>query len=114
ALPIYEEAEEHGNRFRERFALPTTERLIAVYYGYLHRVIPLYGKLYLGNQHLCFRSIIPGTKTKMILPLKDIENVHKEEGFRFGYHGLVVVVRGHEEIFFEFGQHDTREDCCIT
>lgn len=47
----------------------------------------------------------------MILPLRDVENVHTEEGFRFGYYGLVVVIRGHEELFFEFGGADARNDC---
>lgn len=48
------------------------------------------------------------------MPLKDIENVNKEKGFRFGYSGLVVVVKGHEELFFEFAQPDIRDDCCVT
>lgn len=50
----------------------------------------------------------------MILPLKDIENVDKEKGFRFGYSGLVIVVRGHEELFFEFSRPDARDDCAVT
>lgn len=108
------DALEHGDRFRTRFALPETERLTAVYFGYLHRVLPLYGKIYLSNRNFCFRSMVPGTKTKMVLPLKDIENVDKEKGFRFGYSGLVTTIRGHEELFFEFGQVDTRDDCAIT
>lgn len=49
-----------------------------------------------------------------MLPLKDIENVDKEKGFRFGYSGLVVVIRGHEELFFEFGAADARDDCAVT
>jgi sterol 3beta-glucosyltransferase len=74
-------------------------------------VLPLYGKIYISDRTFCFRSLLPGTRTKLILPLKDIENVDKEKGFRFGYSGLVVVIKGHEEIFFEFGQPDTRDDC---
>lgn len=62
------DALEHGNRFRQRFALPSSERLVSVYFAYLHRVIPVYGKIYLGSQHICFRSIIPGTKTKVCNP----------------------------------------------
>lgn len=58
-------AQEHGMSFRARFALPSQERLIAVYFGYLHRVLPLYGKIYLSNRSFCFRSILPGTKTKV-------------------------------------------------
>ncbi|KAK6363189.1 Sterol 3-beta-glucosyltransferase [Orbilia blumenaviensis] len=100
-----------SERFRLRFALPESENLIAVYFGYLSRVLPLYGKIYLGDQHFCFRSIVPGTRTRMILPLRDIENVDGEKGFRFSYHGLVVTIRGHEELFFEFASLDNRDDC---
>lgn len=104
----------YGDRFRAHFALPTSEKLQATYFGYLQRVLPLYGKIYVSDRKLCFRSLLPGTRTKMILPLNDIENVDKEKGFRFGYSGLVVVLRGHEELFFEFGQVDVRDDCAIT
>ncbi|OJJ51389.1 hypothetical protein ASPZODRAFT_55956 [Penicilliopsis zonata CBS 506.65] len=103
-----------GDRFRAHFALPSTEKLQATYFAYLHRVLPLYGKIYIGQKKLCFRSLLPGTRTKMILPIKDIENVEKEKGFRFGYHGLVVIIRGHEELFFEFNDADTRDDCAVT
>lgn len=103
-----------GERFRGHFALPASEKLQAAYFGYLHRVLPLYGKIYISNRNYCFRSLLPGTRTKMVLPLKDIENVDKEKGFRFGYSGLVVVIRGHEELFFEFGQAEIRDDCAVT
>ncbi|KAK2735674.1 Sterol 3-beta-glucosyltransferase [Onygenales sp. PD_40] len=104
----------HGDRFRAHFALPQTEKLQATYFAYLHRVIPLYGKVYISNRKFCFRSLLPGTRTKMILPLRDIENVEKEKGFRFGYHGLVVIIQGHEELFFEFNTADGRDDCAVT
>ncbi|RFU27887.1 hypothetical protein B7463_g8437, partial [Scytalidium lignicola] len=109
-----EQASGSGDRFREYFALPSSEKLQAAYFGYLHRVLPLYGKIYISDRSFCFRSLLPGTRTKLILPLKDVENVHKEKGFRFGYSGLVVVIRGHEEIFFEFGQSDIRDDLAVT
>ncbi|KAL1967591.1 hypothetical protein VTN77DRAFT_3106 [Rasamsonia byssochlamydoides] len=109
-----EHSDSHGDRFRAHFALPSTEKLQATYYGYLHRVLPLYGKIYIGNTKFCFRSLLPGTRTKMILPIKDIENVEKEKGFRFGYQGLVLIIRGHEELFFEFNTSDSRDDCAVT
>ena len=104
----------HGDRFRAHFALPQTEKLQATYFGFLHRVLPLYGKIYISNNKFCFRSLLPGTRTKLILPLKDIENVDKEKGFRFGYLGLVLVIRGHEELFFEFSSVENRDDCTVT
>ena len=104
----------YGDRFRAYFALPESEKLQATYFGYLHRVLPLYGKIYISNRKFCFRSLLPGTTTKMILPLKDIENIDKEKGFRFGYSGLVIVIRAFEELFFEFSQAEVRDDCAVT
>ncbi|KIW11227.1 hypothetical protein PV08_10527 [Exophiala spinifera] len=104
----------HGDRFRAHFALPPTEKLRATYFAFLHRVLPLYGKIYISNRKFCFRSLLPGTRTKLVLPLKDIENATKEKGFRFGYHGLVLVIRGYEELFFEFNSSDHRDDCTVT
>ena len=104
----------HGDRFREHFTLPASEKLQATYFGFLQRVIPLYGKIYVSNKNVCYRSLFKGTRTKMVLPLKDIETVDKEKGFRFGYSGLVIVIRGHEELFFEFSQPEARDDCAVT
>lgn len=109
-----EQAAGSGDRFRDHFALPASEKLQAAYFGYLHRVLPLYGKIYISDRSFCFRSLLPGTRTKLILPLRDVENVDKEKGFRFGYSGLVIVIKGHEELFFEFGQADIRDDCAVT
>ncbi|KAL2809204.1 hypothetical protein BJX63DRAFT_370462 [Aspergillus granulosus] len=106
--------EKDAERFRAHFALPPTEKLQAAYYVHLHRMVPLFGKIYLSQNRLCFRTLLPGTRTKMILPLKDLENVEKEKGFRFGYHGLVLIIRGHEELFFEFSDLGSRDDCAVT
>ncbi|PKS12321.1 hypothetical protein jhhlp_001621 [Lomentospora prolificans] len=103
-----------NERFRAHFALPETEKLQSVYFGHLFRVLPLYGKIYISDQNLCFRSLLIGTRTKLILPLRDIENVNKEKGFTFGYSGLVLVIRGHEELFFEFNRSEIRDDCTVT
>ena len=102
----------YGDNFRAHFALPESERLQATYFGFLHRVLPLYGKIYIGNKKFCFRSTLPGTKTKLVLPIKDIENVNKD--LRFGYPALVIVIRGHEELFFHFYQSEDRDDCAVT
>lgn len=100
-------------RFQDHFALPRTEKLRATYFGYFMRVLPLYGKVYMSDRNFCFRSLIAGSRTKLILPIRDIENVTKSSGFRFGYAGLVVVIRGHEELFFEFGDSALRDDLAV-
>ncbi|KAF2232796.1 glycosyltransferase family 1 protein [Viridothelium virens] len=101
-------------RFRKHFALGDNEELHATYFAYLHRVLPLYGKIYISKRYFCFRSLLPGTRTKLLLPLKDVENVTKEKGFRYNHSGLVLAIRGHEELFFEFSPAELRDDCAVT
>jgi sterol 3beta-glucosyltransferase len=45
----------------------------------------------------------------MALPIRDILAVQKCRATRFNQHGLVVIVRGHEELFFEFGAEEKRD-----
>lgn len=52
-------------RFQSHFALPPSEKLLASYYGYVFRTFPFYGKMYLSKFHFCFRSLLPGIKTKV-------------------------------------------------
>lgn len=52
-------------RFQTHFALPPTEGLLGSYYGYVFRTFPFYGKVYLSKRHFCFRSLLPGIKTKV-------------------------------------------------
>ena len=44
----------------------------------------------------------------MILPIRDVLSTETSKAFRFGHHGLVVIVRGHEELFFEFAEESKR------
>lgn len=44
----------------------------------------------------------------MVLPIVDMIAVQRARAYRLGYHGLVVVVRGHEEIFFELSSRERR------
>lgn len=45
----------------------------------------------------------------MALPVRDILAVEKSKATRFGHYGLIVIIRGHEELFFEFGAKDRRD-----
>ena len=44
----------------------------------------------------------------MILPIRDILTVEMTKATRFGHYGLTVIIKGHEELFFEFGFEDRR------
>ncbi|KAI5475372.1 hypothetical protein MNV49_001476 [Pseudohyphozyma bogoriensis] len=103
-------------KFRKNFGLTEKESVVAVFHAYLFRGIPNYGKVYISTSFFCFRSVgiqnslLP--KTQMILPLEDILGMSKHRSFRIGYSGLIVVIKGHEELFLEL-QSSERRDACI-
>ena len=109
-----EDAAKAAEHFRDHFALPESEQLQSSFFCSLQRILPIYGKIYISSHYFCFRSLMPGSRTKIIIPFRDVENVNKEKGFRFTYHGLAVVIRGHEELFFEFSKAEYRDECAIT
>lgn len=93
--------------------------------GYIFRLLPVYGRLYVSTNFFCFKSSGPLTaKTKvcpiynschlcstgqqMVLPFRDILATETSKATRFGHHGLTVIIKGHEEVFFEFGAEDRR------
>ena len=43
-----------------------------------------------------------------MLPIRDILAIEKTRATRFGHHGLIVIIKGHEELFFEFSFEDRR------
>lgn len=101
-------------RFQSHFGLPHTDRLASTFFCWLHKTVPLYGKVYMSKRHFCFRSLWYGTKIKLVISFKDIVTVHKQRGFRWGYSGMVLVIKGHEELFLEFGSAGLRDECAVT
>lgn len=100
------------NNFRNSFSLGPECGLVAIYYVHLKRNFPVYGKLYLGKDQLCFKSKIPGVSTKMILPLKDIQKCEKNK-WHMRYYGISIKVRGGRELQIDFGRHKSRDDCRV-
>ncbi|CAE6515254.1 unnamed protein product [Rhizoctonia solani] len=98
-------------KFRSTFALDEKEALLGCIPGSLFRVLPVFGRLYVSTNYFCFRSSQPLTRTRMMIPIRDILATEKQKPFRFGQHGLVVVIKGHEELFFEFGSVERRDEC---
>ena len=108
-----EDIEKKTASFRNHFSLPQSEQLVSSHFASLYRVLPLPGKIYLGTRWFCYRSLLNKTSSKMVIPLKDILNVDKSKGYRYGSYGMVVTIKGHEEVFFEFGRADDRDVCVI-
>lgn len=47
----------------------------------------------------------------MMIPIKDLYGLKAQKAFRFNHSGLIVVIKGHEEIFLEFSSSERREAC---
>ncbi|EJD04268.1 UDP-Glycosyltransferase/glycogen phosphorylase [Fomitiporia mediterranea MF3/22] len=96
-------------KFRTTFAFDEKEQLLGYFPGYLFRLLPTYGRLYISTNFFCFKSSGPlATRTRMQLPIRDILSLEKTKAYRFSFVGLVVIIKGHEELFFEFNSSDRR------
>lgn len=101
--------QEATDKFRAAFAYDEKEILLGYFPGYIYRLLPVSGRLYVSTNFFCFKSSGPLTsRTRMTLPLRDILALEKSKATRFGHHGLIIIVKGHEELFFEFGAEDKR------
>ncbi|CAN3376562.1 hypothetical protein DIURU_002687 [Diutina rugosa] len=106
-----QERDESLRRFREHFAASKESELIASYYVYMKKgTVPVYGKLYLGSDELCFRSMLIGVSTKMVLPLRKIENVNiYRDTFKL-HHSLEFTLAGARSFEVELGSEQARDD----
>ncbi|OCF41403.1 sterol 3-beta-glucosyltransferase [Kwoniella heveanensis CBS 569] len=105
------EDDETAAKFRSVFALNEKEELIDHFPGYLYRVLPVSGRFFVSTNYFCFRSSQLLYKTKMIIPIKDLYGLKAQKAFRFGHSGLIVVIKGHEEVFLEFSSSRRRKAC---
>ncbi|KAM6498379.1 glycosyltransferase family 1 protein [Amanita muscaria] len=97
-------------KFRTAFAYDEKETLLGHFPGYIFRLLPVYGRLYISTNHFCFKSTSPlAGRTRMALPIREILAVEKSKPNRFSHYGLIIIIKGHEELFFEFGAEDRRD-----
>lgn len=47
----------------------------------------------------------------MVIPIDDIISLQPQKAFRFGHHGLAIIIKGHEELFMEFSSAERRDAC---
>lgn len=47
----------------------------------------------------------------MILPIHDIIGIDKHRSYRIGRSGLIITIKGHEEVFFELSSSERRNSC---
>lgn len=120
-------------KFRKTFALPEKEILVdrelawsskltrADMSGSLYRVLPVSGRFFVSTNYFCFRSSGLLNKTKvgayqkpaddqMIVPIRQLYGMKAQKAFRFGHHALIVIIKGHEELFLEFHSARRRDE----
>ena len=51
------------------------------------------------------------TLSQMIIPIRDLYGLKAQKAFRFGHSGLIIVIKGHEELFLEFSSSKRRQAC---
>ncbi|KZT22136.1 glycosyltransferase family 1 protein [Neolentinus lepideus HHB14362 ss-1] len=96
-------------KFRTYFAFDERETLLGYFPGYIYRLLPQPGRLYISTNYFCFKSTGPlSTRLRMILPLRDVLAAQESKAFHFSHQGLILVVKGYEELFFEFNHEDRR------
>lgn len=129
--------EEVEQKFRKLFALPNENlvdrqyRLVCLADSLRFPGIPRslaacrWSLLHLGK--LCLLPLDPGDEQdegkrfgrsskltdKMVLPIRDIFGLKAQSAFRLGHVGLVVILKGHEELFFEFTSNERRKACVV-
>jgi len=107
-----DESDKVSHKFQKAFGMTNKEQVVASYPGYLYRGLPINGRLYISTSFLCFKSSgLNLGPTKMILPLNDVIGMSKHRSYRIGYSGLVVVIKGHEEVFIELSSAERRDEC---
>lgn len=47
----------------------------------------------------------------MIIPIRDVYGLKAQKAFRPGHSGLIIVIKGHEELFLEFSSPERRRAC---
>lgn len=95
--------------FHEQFCASEDERLLKVFPTFHVKGVPTHGDLFLSEDRICFKSNTLAFKSRIVLPLDDIERVQRNNGFTFAASGVVLLIRAHEDLFLEF-THATDRD----
>ncbi|CAO3607615.1 unnamed protein product [Cunninghamella echinulata] len=88
--------------FRQTFDLPVTERLVNYYSGAYHtNRLTSQGWLYISENYLGFYSYLLGLETKILIELKNIQDIRKEKSKRGVFADAIkIVMKDKQEHFF--------------
>ncbi|RKO86502.1 hypothetical protein BDK51DRAFT_29867 [Blyttiomyces helicus] len=87
--------------WRQIFHMPENERLVSFYSCAYHKKLLNQGWMYLSVSYLCFYSFIFGAETKVVIELKDIEELSKDKSKRGVFSDAIRIrTRNTQEHFF--------------
>ncbi|TPX34079.1 hypothetical protein SmJEL517_g03274 [Synchytrium microbalum] len=87
--------------WRQIFHLPDTERLVNFYSCAYHKKLINQGWMYISLSYLCFYSFVLGVETKVMIELKDIEELQRDKSKRGVFSDAVrIVTRNKQEHIF--------------
>ncbi|KAJ1552603.1 TBC1 domain member 9 [Cladochytrium tenue] len=68
--------------WKQTFRLPESERLVNFYSCAYHKKLINQGWMYISTSYLCFYSFVLGVEVKIVIELKDIEELQKDRSKR--------------------------------
>ncbi|WFD31216.1 sterol 3beta-glucosyltransferase [Malassezia sp. CBS 17886] len=102
------------HEFAASFGLPADEHVAGHVKATLARTLPVPGRVFVTPQHVAFRSSNLFSRvlgqTRLVIALDDVVGIDTQATQHARY-GLVLVVRGTEDVFLEFGSHSRRQHC---
>lgn len=107
-----DERAEANERFQNQFSFGRRINLLSYYKALLQRGSsqPMSGLIFLTNRYVCYRRAVIASKTRMILPIEDIQSVEIVENSKFGNFGIKFHIRGSDPIYAEL----TTQEACTT
>ncbi|KAJ3086470.1 hypothetical protein HK102_013072 [Quaeritorhiza haematococci] len=86
--------------WRQIFRLPESERLVAFYSCAYHKKLINQGWMYISMSYICFYSFIFGVETKVVIELKDVQELAKDKSKRGVFQDAIRIVTKNEQTHF--------------
>ncbi|XP_028833647.1 GRAM domain-containing protein 2B [Denticeps clupeoides] len=91
----------HNKTFHKVFPdIPESEDLVQAFTCALQKEVVYYGKLYISNHHICFRSSVLLKETKVCIEMTNIQAVKKKNTARVVPNALSVMTNDGEKYLF--------------
>ncbi|CCF52740.1 hypothetical protein NDA11_004010 [Ustilago hordei] len=98
-----------AEKFCHAFGLPSLPEELQLVKCELVRTLHTHGTMAIGLQYLLFWRRAVGRGLKIKVPLNDIQGVDTYRSMLWHHHGLVVHIRAHSDMFFDFVSKGNRD-----